>query len=181
MMQRLRRARFGTYVDAWMMAKLSKIARTLPGVSLGTHELTFLLRLWASGTRWAGKKLKLGHGRRRGRGRRPSAQVHAPRSEPVTLERCQHPEASVYPRRQPPRPLHAASGKSSCALRVVYEIHLIGGERGKQQPYDLRSTMYFAIAIRGIAASPYGTTLSMASWYNRSASALAPSKPINFG
>ena len=41
------------------------------------------------------------------------------------------------------------------ALRVVYEIHLIGGERRKQLSiYDLRSTMYFAIAIRGIAASP---------------------------
>ena len=40
------------------------------------------------------------------------------------------------------------------ALRVVYEIHLIGEREREQQLYDLRSTMYFAIAIRGIAASP---------------------------
>ena len=105
MMQRLRRALFGTYVDAWMMAKLSKIARTLPGVSLGTHELTFLLRLWASGTRWAGKKLKLGHGRRRGRGRRPSAQV-MPRGQSQSHGRMKGaPCGAGSPRRQPPRPL----------------------------------------------------------------------------
>ena len=40
------------------------------------------------------------------------------------------------------------------ALRVVYEIHLIGEREREQQLYDLRSTMYFAIAIKGIAASP---------------------------
>ena len=67
------------------------------------------------------------------------------------------------------------------ALRVVYEIHLIGEREREQQLYDLRSTMYFAMAISGMAASPYGTTLSMASWYNRSASARAPSKPMSFG
>ena len=67
------------------------------------------------------------------------------------------------------------------ALRVVYEIHLIGEREREQQLYDLRSTMYFAIAIKGIAASPYGTTESMASWYNRSASARAPSRPMSFG
>ena len=39
-------------------------------------------------------------------------------------------------------------------LRVVYEIHLIGEREREQQLYDLRSTMYFAIAIKGIAASP---------------------------
>ena len=42
----------------------------------------------------------------------------------------------------------------SGALRVVYEIHLIGEREREQQLYDLRSTMYFAIAIKGIAASP---------------------------
>ena len=40
------------------------------------------------------------------------------------------------------------------ALQVVYEIHLIGEREREQQLYDLRSTMYFAIAIKGIAASP---------------------------
>ena len=35
-----------------------------------------------------------------------------------------------------------------------YEIHLIGEREREQQLYDLRSTMYFAIAIKGIAASP---------------------------
>ena len=51
-----------------------------------------------------------------------------------------------------PSPLHHPDAVA--ALRVVYEIHLIGEREREQQLYDLRSTMYFAIAIKGIAASP---------------------------
>ena len=98
-----------------------------------------------------GQETKLGHWPARGRGRRPSAQVNAPRGRKLSRPgRCQ-----LQRRRDPATPAAATPrAPESAALRVVYEIHLIGERGREQQLYDLRSTMYFAIAIKGIAASP---------------------------
>ena len=76
---------------------------------------------------------------------------NAPQPELVTRPGEEHP-CGVGTRATPAAATPRAP--ESAALQVVYEIHLIGEREREQQLYDLRSTMYFAIAIKGIAASP---------------------------
>ena len=99
----------------------------------------------------SGQETKLGHWPA-ARPRAPAkCSGNAPQPEPVTRPGEERP----LRRRDPATPAAATPrAPESGALRVVYEIHLIGEREREQQLYDLRSTMYFAIAIKGIAASP---------------------------
>ena len=129
--------------------KLSKIARTLPGV---LRDACTDVSFKVVGIRYAmgGQETKI-RAQPAARPRAPAkCSGNAPQPELVTRPGEEHPcgvGTPATPAAATPR------APESAALRVVYEIHLIGG-REQRCVYDLRSTMYFAIAIRGIAASP---------------------------